>query len=162
MKKKDLMKTESVWNYPRPPRLESVSNRIRVLAEGLLVADTCAASRLLETSHPPTYYLPLESIKTDWLRPNPQRTFCEFKGVAHYWDLALPGQSLRIAVAWSYPEPSPGYEGLREHLAFYASRVDECWVDEEQVQAQEGDFYGGWRTANLTGPFKGGAGTRGW
>jgi uncharacterized protein (DUF427 family) len=156
------VKQESVWDYPRPPRLELCPEPIRVLAAGLVLADTRRALRILETSHPPTYYLPPEDVRMDWLIPNPQRSFCEYKGLAHYWDLALPGHPVRAAVAWSYLDPTPAYADLSQFLAFYPSRVDECWVGDERVRPQEGDFYGGWLTSNLTGPFKGGPGTRGW
>jgi uncharacterized protein (DUF427 family) len=149
---------ESVWDYPRPPRLEPVAARIRILHAGHTVADTTRALRILETSHPPVYYLPPADIAMHLLHRSPTRqSFCEFKGLATYWSL----DTARDA-AWSYESPSPRYAALTGHLAFYASRVDECWVDDERVIPQEGDFYGGWITSNLRGPFKGAPGTRGW
>jgi uncharacterized protein (DUF427 family) len=119
------------------------------------------AVRVLETSHPPVYYIPPEDVRADFLRPSRRHTHCEFKGQASYYDLVLDGQTVRDA-AWHYPDPSPGYEAIRGYLAFYPGRVDECYVDHERVEAQAGDFYGGWLTADIVGPFKGGPGTAGW
>jgi uncharacterized protein (DUF427 family) len=156
------MKTESVWDYPRPPRLEKTERRIRVVHGGVTIVDTTAALRVLETSHPPVYYVPPDSVAEGRVRPSASRgSFCEFKGVASYWDLLADGGVIRD-VAWSYPKPSRGFEVLAGHLAFYASRVDDCWVDDERVIPQEGDFYGGWITKDVVGPFKGGTGTWGW
>lgn len=156
------MKTESVWDYPRPPRLERTPRRIRVVQDGETIVDTTSALRVLETSHPPVYYVPPEAVSAGALRPSGSRgSFCEFKGLAAYWDLVTAGGEVRD-VAWSYAKPSRGFEALAGYLAFYASRVDECWVDDEQVIPQEGDFYGGWITKDVVGPFKGGVGTRGW
>lgn len=152
---------ESVWDYPRPPRLEPTPKHIRVVFNGQTVAESRRALRVLETSHPPTYYIPKEDIRTDFMIPSTRRTFCEFKGEATYWTLRVGDQTSEDA-AWSYPEPSPGYEALRDHITFYASRVDSCFVDDERVRAQEGDFYGGWITSDIVGPFKGGPGTLGW
>ena len=150
--------TESVWDYPRPPRLEPTSRRIRIVLAGQTLADTTQAVRILETSHPPVYYLPPAQVRMDLLRRSASRgSFCEFKGVATYWSLGPAAD-----VAWSYEQPTGSYAALAGHLAFYASRVDECWVDDEQVVPQPGDFYGGWITADLRGPFKGAPGTRGW
>ncbi len=152
---------ESVWDYPRPPRVEPVAQRVRVLFNGETIADTTRALRVLETSHPPTYYIPPEDIQMAFLRATPRRTVCEFKGQAGYFTLQV-GERRSEEAAWAYASPAPGYEALRGHLAFYASRVDACFVGEEQVQAQEGDFYGGWITSKVRGPFKGGRGTVGW
>ena len=153
---------ESVWDYPRPPRLEATSSRIRVVHRGVVLVDTTKALRILETSHPPVYYLPPSDIAMEHLRPSARRgSFCEFKGVAAYWTIEVPGAVSQDA-AWSYAKPSPAYAALRDHLAFYASRVDECSVDGERVEAQPGDFYGGWITSRVTGPFKGPPGTLGW
>jgi len=154
---------ESVWEYPRPPRLEPTGRHVRVFHAGQTIADTRRAMRVLETSHPPVYYVPPSDIAMEFLTPSLRgRSYCEFKGVASYWHLALPGQALARDVAWSYASPTPAFGGLREHLAFYASRVDQCWVDEELVIPQPGDFYGGWITSDLKGPFKGAPGTLGW
>ena len=152
---------ESVWDYPRPPRLEPVSQHVRIIFNDMIVADTNRAQRVLETSHPPVYYLPPEDLRTDLLQKNSHRSFCEFKGMAGYYDLEVNGQRV-TNVAWFYPDPVPAYAALKDHLAFYPSKMDACYVGDERVQAQEGDFYGGWITANIVGPFKGGAGTWGW
>ena len=153
--------TESVWDYPRPPRVEPSARRIRVVLGDVTVADTTRAFRVLETSHPPGYYIPPGDVLNEYLRPSRRRTFCEFKGQASYYDLVVDKRVVRDA-AWYYPDPAPGYEVIRDHLAFYPGRVDACFVDEEQVVAQAGDFYGGWVTAEIEGPFKGGPGTAGW
>jgi uncharacterized protein (DUF427 family) len=152
---------ESVWDYPRPPRVELCPLRLKVEFDGVILAETSRACRVLETSHPPTYYIPQADVKMELLRPNATRSFCEFKGEARYWDIRH-GSRISIAAAWSYPLPSQAYSVLRDHLAFYPHRVDGCFVDGERVQAQKGDFYGGWITSNLAGPFKGGPGTSGW
>jgi uncharacterized protein (DUF427 family) len=152
---------ESVWDYPRPPRLEKVSARLRVIFNGRAVADTKAAYRVLETSHPPVYYIPPDDIDQQYLRAASGTSWCEFKGAAKYWSLEVEGRRAENA-AWSYPSPAPAFADIAEYLAFYASRVDECWVDDERVQPQTGDFYGGWITSRITGPFKGGVGTLGW
>jgi uncharacterized protein (DUF427 family) len=152
---------ESVWDYPRPPRLENVSARLQVIFNGRAVADTKAAYRVLETSHPPVYYIPPDDIDRQYLRAASGASWCEFKGAAKYWSLEVEGRRAENA-AWSYPAPAPAFADIAKYLAFYASRVDECWVDDERVQPQTGDFYGGWITSRITGPFKGGAGTLGW
>ena len=159
---------ESVWDYPRPPRLEPTASRICVEHRGMVLAETRRALRILETSHPPVFYLPPEDVRLDLLRRSAGGgSFCEFKGIASYWDLALPARAGEDAVvvprvAWSYGQPPGAFTALREYLAFYASRVDVCMVDGERVQAQAGDFYGGWITSRVKGPFKGPPGTRGW
>ena len=152
---------ESVWDYPRPPKVEPCQRRLRVEFNGETLADTSRAYRVLETSHPPVYYIPQADIKMEFLVANSRRSFCEFKGEAQYWDLQVGARTL-VAAAWSYPSPSPRYAVLRDHLSFYPQQLDGCFVDDERVQAQEGDFYGGWITSNIVGPFKGGPGTRGW
>jgi uncharacterized protein (DUF427 family) len=152
---------ESVWDYPRPPRLEEVRARLRVIFNDRMIADTTSGYRVLETSHPPAYYFPPEGIAQPYLQAAGGTSWCEFKGHAKYWSFDVNGKRTDNA-AWSYPSPSPAFAGIAGYLAFYASRVDECWVGEERVQPQQGDFYGGWITARILGPFKGGAGTRGW
>jgi uncharacterized protein (DUF427 family) len=147
---------ENVWDYPRPPAVEPCTRRVLVELDGVVLADSTRALRVLETSHPPAIYVPPEDVHG--LTPSPARvTWCEFKGTAHYFDAG----TVR-AVAWAYPEPSPGYEALRGFVSFYPGRVDAAWLDDERVQAQEGGFYGGWITADIAGPFKGAPGTRGW
>jgi len=165
---------ESVWEYPRPPRLERTGLRLRVVHGGVVVAQTERGWRVLETSHPPVYYFPPGDVRLDLLEPSARGTsFCEFKGVARYWTLRLPQEAdvpARApvpAVGWSYDRPTAGFAALAGAIAFYASKVDECWVGaageaDERVQPQEGDFYGGWITSWVRGPFKGAPGTRGW
>jgi len=155
------MQQESVWDYPRPPRVEPCPQPVRVEFNGEVLTDSTRAHRLLETSHPPTYYIPQEEIRMELLRPNAARSFCEFKGEAMYWDVVC-GERVSKAAAWSYPSPAKAYGMLRDHVAFYAHRVDACFVGDERVQPQPGDFYGGWITSNLLGPFKGVPGSRGW
>ncbi|MEO8611812.1 MAG: DUF427 domain-containing protein [Chloroflexota bacterium] len=152
---------ESVWDYPRPPRAELTPKRIRVVFNGKTIADTTRAVRILETSHPPVYYIPAQDVRMEYLTVASRRTFCEFKGSASYWTLKVGNRRVENA-AWSYQTPSAGYESIKGYLAFYPSKVDACYVDDEQVQPQEGDFYGGWITSYIVGPFKGGAGTWGW
>lgn len=155
------MPLESVWDYPRPPRVERCAARIRVIFNEVVIADTVDAWRVLETSHPPTYYIPIADIRMEHLSRTTRSTFCEFKGSASYWTIRV-GERSAANAAWSYANPISGYEAIRDHLAFYASRMDACYVNEERVQAQEGDFYGGWITRNIRGPFKGGPSTLGW
>jgi uncharacterized protein (DUF427 family) len=152
---------ESVWDYPRPPRVEAVPERVRVVVGGVTVADTLRAVRVLETSHPPVYYVPREDIVAAAIRPSPGESVCEWKGRASYWGLEVAGRHLD-RVAWSYEDPLPGFEGIRGHLAFYASRVDDAWVGDERATPQPGGFYGGWVTSAITGPIKGEDGSWGW
>jgi uncharacterized protein (DUF427 family) len=140
---------ESVWDYPRPPRIAEISKHIQVIFNGVVIVDTRRAKRILETSHPPVYYIPPEDVQLErYFTPTPRTTFCEWKGAAN--------------AAWFYRQPSHPYEALANHVAFYPGKMDACYVDGERVQVQEGDFYGGWITATILGPFKGGAGTSGW
>ena len=152
---------ESVWNYPRPPRVEESSKHIQVVFIGVVIADTHHAKRVLETSHPPVYYIPPEDVKMEYFTPTSRHTYCEFKGEASYYTIRVGKKNIPNG-AWYYPHPSRGYESLTNALAIYPSKMDACYVDGEQVQAQEGDFYGGWITSNIIGPFKGGPGTSGW
>ena len=152
---------ESVWDYPRPPRMEPVPERIRVVVDGIEIADSTNAFRVLETAGAPVYYVPSEDVRMDLLRPTEHRTVCEWKGEATYHTLSLPAREIPN-VAWSYPDPTPGYEAIRDHLAFYASKVDEAWVGDEIATPQPGHFYGGWVTSRVVGPFKGGPGSAGW
>lgn len=152
---------ERVWDYPRPPALVPCERRVRLELGGAVLADSERALRVLETSHPPTIYVPPADVRMDLLVPASRTSFCEFTGVAHYVD-AVVGD-LRVAeVGWTYPHPVAAYAALRDHVAFYPSRMDACWLDDESVQPQAGDFYGGWVTAELRGPFKGAPGTAGW
>ena len=152
---------ESVWDYPRPPRLEPVAERLRVVFNGSTVAETTAGFRVLETSHPPVFYIPPGNVLAGALQRAAGRSFCEFKGEAAYWTLNVDGAASDRA-AWSYPDPTPAFRPIRDYLAFYASKVDACWVGDERVAAQDGDFYGGWITGKVVGPFKGAPGTLGW
>jgi uncharacterized protein (DUF427 family) len=152
---------ESVWDYPRPPGLEPTTKRIRVIHNGQLVADSTRAYRVLETSHPPVYYIPFDDVKAQYIEPSARSSYCEWKGRARYHTLRV-GDRVVPDAAWSYPEPSPAFAAIRGHLAFYADRVDECRVDDEVVKPQPGQFYGGWITSDIVGPFKGEPGTMGW
>lgn len=157
----DEPRTESVWDYPRPPRIEPVPERIRVIVDGVTVADSTRAMRVLETSHPPNYYLPPEDVRMDLLSVGRGRSVCEWKGSAAYHDLRV-GDRVIEDVAWSYARPEPGFEAIASHLSFYPGRVTEAWVGDERAIAQGGGFYGGWITSWIRGPFKGEPGTTGW
>ncbi len=152
---------ESVWDYPRPPRAEPTAKRVRVVFNGEVIADTTRAVRVLETSHPPVYYIPHEDVRMEFLTKTARQTVCEFKGAAAYWTVRV-GEREAADAGWSYPKPERGFESIRDAIAFYPGRMDECSVDDERVQAQAGDFYGGWITSEIVGPFKGGPGTWGW
>ncbi len=152
---------ESVWDYPRPPRLEPTTCRLRVVLGGELIAETTRAYRVLETSHPPNYYFPPDDVHAGALEPAKGTSLCEFKGRAHYFTVRGGGREATEA-AWGYAAPSPAFEAIANYVAFYAQRVDECFVDGELVTPQPGDFYGGWITSDIEGPFKGAPGTRGW
>lgn len=154
--------TESVWDYPRPPIVAPSSEHVVIELDGDIVVDTRRSLRVLETSHPPVYYVPTEAIAPGLLTPISGTTFCEFKGFASYYDVVSASGRVISQGAWHYPGPSAGYEALVDHVAFYPGRMDGCTVDDEPVVAQPGDFYGGWITSKVTGPFKGAAGTRGW
>jgi len=152
---------ESVWDYPRPPRIEPSTEHVVVLLGGTVIADTSDAVRVLETSHPPVYYLPRTAFRPGSLVPADGRSICEYKGQAAYLTVIAPGRR-EEAAAWTYPSPWGGYEELADRVAVYPGRMDSCTVDGEVVQAQPGDFYGGWITSRVVGPFKGAPGTLGW
>jgi uncharacterized protein (DUF427 family) len=152
---------ESVWDYPRPPRVEPCERHVRVVVDGVTVAESDRALRVLETSSPPTIYVPPEDVRAEHLRPTEGKTVCEFKGTASYQDVVV-GDRVAASAAWTYRRPNDRYAQLRDHVAFYAGRVDEAYLDDEPVAPQPGEFYGGWITAEIEGPFKGGAGTGGW
>lgn len=152
---------ESVWDYPRPPRVEATTKRLRAIFNGIVLFDTQRAFRVLETSHPPNYYIPQEDIQMQYLSPTDRHTVCEFKGQASYWTIQI-GDKRAENVAWGYLRPARGYEAIRGMIAVYPGRMDACYVDEEQVTPQPGDFYGGWITSDIVGPFKGGPGTMFW
>ena len=148
-----MRQPESVWDYPRPPAVEPTSARIRIEFAGVTIADSTSAIRILETSHPPGYYLPLEDIDVSVLQPRSRTTFCEFKGVANYYDVVV-GDRMAKGAAWFYASPSPGYEQIKDYVAFYPGKMDRCWVDDDMVEPQPGSFYGGWITPEISGPFK--------
>jgi uncharacterized protein (DUF427 family) len=152
---------ESVWDYPRPPRLETSRKRIQVVFNRIILADSQRTQRVLETSHPPVYYIPLEDIQQQYLISTNKQSFCEWKGVASYYTIKV-GEKEAVDAAWYYPNPTSAFAAIQNYVAFYPSRMDVCYVDEEQVTAQAGDFYGGWITQDIVGPFKGSAGTWGW
>lgn len=153
---------ENVWDYPRPPALEPCIRRVRVRLGGVTIADSTRALRILETTHPPGIYVPPQDIVPGTLTPSAARpTLCEFKGRAVYFDVH-GGDAVVAAAAWAYPDPVPAYAALKDHVSFYPGRMDECLLGDEVVRPQEGGFYGGWITADIAGPFKGGAGTMGW
>lgn len=151
---------ESVWDYPRPPRVELDDRRVQVIHDGLTIADTRAAYRVLETASPPTFYLPPDDIRMEVLERSGRTSICEWKGRARYWTLRA-GADLVKDVAWSYPQPSPGFEVIAGYLSFYPARI-ECRLEGVRVLPQPGGFYGGWVTPETVGPFKGGPGTGWW
>lgn len=152
---------ESVWDYPRPPRLEPSTKQVRILFNDVVIAETCNAQRVLETSHPPSYYIPPQDLQLQYFTQTSRSTFCEWKGQAAYYTICVGDQRAENA-AWFYPNPTAGFAAIKNYVAFYPSRMQACYVNDELVQAQPGDFYGGWITSEIVGPFKGGAGTWGW
>lgn len=152
---------ESVWAFPRPAIAQPTAARIQIEHRGQVIADTRAALRTLETSHPPSCYIPLVDIAPHTLRRGAGSSFCEWKGAATYWDVVV-GDVVLPGVAWSYANPTPAFATLRDHIAFYAAPFDRCSINGETVTPQPGDFYGGWITSRVVGPFKGMPGSRGW
>lgn len=153
--------SESVWDYPRPPRLEVSAKLVRVEFGGTCLAETRRAYRVLETSHPPVYYIPPVDVDLSRCQVSMRRSFCEWKGEARYYSIQVDDRVTPDA-AWFYPDPTEAFQLIQDYVAFYPSRMDACWVEGEKVQAQSGDFYGGWITSEIVGPFKGGVGTWGW
>lgn len=151
---------ESVWDYPRPPRVEPDSRHVQVICDDVVIADTRDAVRVLETASPPVFYFHPADVRTEYLVPSARTSFCEWKGTATYWSVQV-GEALKRDAAWSYPEPRPGYEPIADFLSFYPAKL-ECWIEGHLVEAQPGDFYGGWVTAEIVGPFKGERGTEWW
>ncbi len=152
---------ESVWDYPRPPALQPSQESVVIEHAGQVVARTTRSWRVLETSHPPTYYLPREAFLEGVLRPTEGASWCEWKGRASYYDLVV-GDIVVEAAAWNYPNPTATFADLRDAFSLSPSSVDRVTVDDEVVTAQEGSFYGGWITGRVVGPFKGAPGTGGW
>ncbi len=156
-----LLEPESVWDYPRPPRVERSQLRLQVLFNGVLIAETRNAFRVLETSHPPVYYFPPQDVQMKYLSPSPRSSFCEWKGRALYYNIQVDNKVVQNA-AWYYPKPSPSFSVIENHIAFYPQLMDACYVEGERVKPQPGNFYGGWITSNLIGPFKGETGSENW
>ncbi len=152
---------ESVWDYPRPPRVEDVSKHIEVVFNGVKIADTREAKRVLETSHPPVYYIPPKDIQMEYLVEITRTSVCEWKGRAHYYTVVV-GKKRAERAAWYYPDPKSAYAVIKDHVAFYPAPMDSCYVGRERVKPQPGGFYGGWITGDIVGPFKGDPGTLGW
>lgn len=152
---------ESVWGYPRPPKVEDSNRHIQVWLNGVLVAETRRAKRVLETSHPPTWYIPPEDVRLEHFRENDEGSWCEWKGLTHYYDVEVNGVSVPSA-AWFYEQPTRMFDELKGYVAFYPQLMEACYVDGERVTAQPGGFYGGWITGDVVGPFKGGPGTELW
>jgi len=151
-----IVHKESVWDYPRPPRLEHSAKQVQVVFNGVVVAESQRTIRILETSHPPAFYIPPDDVKlADYFKLTMRHTFCEFKGMASYYTLTVGDRTAENA-AWFYPDPTVGYEGLKDYVSFYPGRMDACYVNGEKVTPQAGNFYGGWITAEIIGPFKGG------
>ncbi len=155
------MGQESVWDFPRPAVAEQVASHIKINHGGMIIADTRRAVRTLETSHPPSYYFPREDVTMGLLTASQNKSFCEWKGNARYFDISVKGQLFRD-VAWSYPRPTKSFGILTNFIAFYSMPFDECVVDGEKVVPQPGGFYGGWITSKLAGPFKGIPGSQFW
>ncbi len=152
---------ESVWDYPRPAILEATTKPLKVICQGLVLAETDQGKRVLETSHPPTYYFPPEQVQRQYLVPTGRRGVCEWKGGYAYYDIHI-GDHVILQGAWQYVAPTPNFEGIQDHYGFFANLMDACYVNDEPVIPQAGDFYGGWITPDIVGPFKGGLGTWGW
>jgi uncharacterized protein (DUF427 family) len=152
---------ESVWDYPRPPRVEDSKRHVKVIYNNTVIAETKEAKRVLETSSPPVYYIPPKDIRMEYLVKTARRTLCEWKGVANYYTVVV-GDKRAENAAWFYPEPTTGYEPIKDYVAFYPQKMDACYLDGELVKPQAGSFYGGWITKDIVGPFKGEAGTEGW
>lgn len=152
---------ESVWDYPRPPRVESSEEHIRVEFGGILIAESQRSKRVLETAGPPVYYIPQDDIQMDYLARAQNTTLCEWKGFSQYWNVRV-GQTVALNAAWSYPQPWESYEAIQNHIAFNASKMNACYVDGMEVVPQPGEYYGGWITPNIVGPFKGVPGSERW
>ncbi|MGB3692195.1 MAG: DUF427 domain-containing protein [Spirulinaceae cyanobacterium] len=152
---------ESVWDYPRPATLEDTHKQIKVIFNDLVLAETQRGKRVLETSHPPVYYIPPEDIQQEYLQETPRKTWCEWKGYCRYYHVSVGKKHSQYA-AWSYFEPTPNFVSIQGYFGFYAHLMDACYVEGELVKPQPGNFYGGWITNDIVGPFKGKPGTMGW
>ncbi len=152
---------ESVWDYPRPPLLQPTTKHLKIVFGGVTIAETTGAFRVLETSHPPVYYFPPADVRMEFLHEVSGTSFCEWKGRAGYYSIETDGKRADQA-AWFYAAPTPAFAQIKDYIAFYPSKMDACFVNDELVASQEGDFYGGWITSDIVGPFKGANGTWGW
>ncbi len=151
---------ESVWDYPRPPRIALDPRRVQVSSGGVVIADSQNSIRVLETASPPVFYIPMSDVRREFLGPSPTSTLCEWKGRAAYWSVKVNGRTIDDA-AWGYPEPFEGFESMSNYVSFYPAKL-ECLVDGERVEPQPGGFYGGWVTSEIVGPIKGEPGTGSW
>ena len=145
---------ESIWNYPRPPRVEATAKKIQIIFAGVMIAETSRAKRVLETGHPPVYYIPQQDIRMEYMTVTSRTSTCEWKGKATYYDIKV-GEKSEPGGAWGYPNPESGYEDIKDHLAFYPRPMDACYVDGERVVPEPGQYYGGWITGDIVGPFPG-------
>lgn len=152
---------ENVWDYPRPPKLEPLRRRIRVMLAGEAIVDTLDALRVLETGHAPGYYVPLEAVRKETLEPSARRSLCDWKGTARYYSLRV-GDVVAADAAWTFDKPNEGYEALTGWVSFYPRSVDEAWVDGRRALAQPGAVFGGWVTSDIVGPFVGEPGAEQW
>jgi len=152
---------ESVWDYPRPPKLEDSKKSVSVIFNGEKIAGSDRSKRVLETSHPPVYYIPQDDIEMKYLQKITGTTYCEWKGRAYYFDVEVGDQKAQKA-AWCYPDPTDQFSSMAEYVAFYPYKMEACFVGDEEVDAQQGGFYGGWITSDIVGPFKGQPGSAGW
>lgn len=150
---------ESVWDYPLPPKVEDFTIPIKIILNGEIVAESSNSKRVLEKGHPPVYYLPVQDINSTFLKSSPRKTWCEWKGEANYYDIVVGKQVSRNA-AWFYPTPTPAFVEIAGYVAFYADKMEACFVGDERVKAQGGGFYGGWITSSIKGPFKGSSNIR--
>ena len=152
---------ESVWDYPRPAKLEDTDKHIKIIFKNVVIAETRKAKRVLETSHPPNYYIPSNDVALDYLRPTSRQTMCEWKGICRHYGVEVADQKIDY-VAWRYCDPTPDFTDIQDYYSFYARPMDACYVDGELVTPQAGSLYGGWITRDVVGPFKGEPGTMGW
>lgn len=152
---------ESVWDYPRPPRVEDSKRHLKVIFNEVLIAESREGKRVIETSSPPVYYIPPKDIKVECMIKSMKHTLCEWKGIASYYTIVV-GDKRAENAAWYYTDPTPDYISIKNYVAFYPQQIDACYLDGELVKAQSGSFYGGWITSEVVGPFKGEPGTEGW
>jgi len=145
---------ESVWDYPKPPKVEDTAKSVKIVFNEVVIAETTHAKRVLQTGHPPVYYIPRQDIHMEYLTSTTKTSTCEFKGKAFYYDLKVGTKSVSN-VGWSYPEPTKGYESIKDYVAFYPKPMDACYVDGERVTPEPGEYFGGWVTKDIVGPFEG-------